>query len=79
MAFWDSWFAPKCEACGAKIVGGPPVAHDGKKICATCHEAALAAAAKKAAEIEARRAAEEEARRKLEDGKSFGADKRLVR
>lgn len=77
MAFWDSWFAPKCEGCGSKIVGVAPVAHDGKKLCPACHERALEAAAKKQADIEARRLAEEEARRKLEDGKQFGADKRL--
>jgi hypothetical protein len=79
MAFWSSWFAPKCEACGEKIVGAEPVAHDGKKICASCHAKALEAAAKKAAEVEARRKAEEEARSRMEGGKQFGVDPRTRR
>ncbi|MCA9491977.1 MAG: hypothetical protein KC621_18720 [Myxococcales bacterium] len=76
MAFWDAWFAPKCEACSAKIVDAEPVMHDGKKLCPSCHAAAMAAEEKRLAEIEARRLAEEEARRKLEDGKQFGVDPR---
>lgn len=76
MAFWDSWFAPKCEGCGAKIVGTPPHVRDGKKLCDACEAKAVEAAAKKAAEIEARRKAEEDARRRFEDGKQFGVDPR---
>ena len=76
MAFWDSWFAPKCEACGTKIVGAPPHLHDGKKLCDACHGAALELEAKKKAEIEARRVAEEEARARFEQGKQFGVDPR---
>ncbi|MCB9688231.1 MAG: hypothetical protein H6738_17600 [Alphaproteobacteria bacterium] len=76
MAFWDAWFAPKCEACGTKIVGAEPVLHQDKKLCEKCHAAALAAEAKRLAEVEARRIAEEEARQRLEDGKQFGVDPR---
>ena len=75
MAFWDSWFAPRCEACGEKIVGAAPVTHDGKKVCGAC----VAAAAAKQAEVEARRAAEEAARAKLEGNKAFGTDPRSRR
>jgi hypothetical protein len=76
MAFWDSWFAPKCDACGTRIVGAPPVVHDGRRICESCHEAAQALEAKKKAEIEARRLAEEQARQRFEAGKQFGVDPR---
>lgn len=73
MAFWDSWFAPKCEACDTKMVGIEPIEDQGKKICPTCHAAIVA---KRKAEAEARRAAEEAARAKLEGGKRFGSDPR---
>jgi len=76
VAFWSSWFAPKCESCGNKVVGAPPVVHAGQKLCPACHEAAVAAEEKKAAEREARRAAEEAARAKLEGNKQFGVDPR---
>jgi hypothetical protein len=76
VAFWSSWFAPKCEDCGTAIVGYPPFLEDGRKLCSPCHDKALAAAAKKAAEVEARRLAEEEARQKFEGKKQFGVDPR---
>lgn len=79
MAFWDAWFAPRCEGCSEKIVGVAPVEHGGKKLCPTCLEAAQAADRKREAEVEARRVAEEQARAKLEGGKQFGSDPRSRR
>jgi hypothetical protein len=74
MAFWSSWFAPKCGRCGDKIVDDPVEGSD-PAICRPCHDRAAAAEAA----VEARRAAEEEARRKLEEGKTFGVDPRTQR
>jgi len=79
MAFWDSWFAPKCDSCGTKIVGQPPIRHEGGSICPTCHEAALAAEAKRKEEADARRAAEEAARARLKEQRRFGTDPRNER
>lgn len=77
MAFWSSWFAPKCDGCGGKIVDAEPQAHgDHTSLCPACHDKAVQAEAARQAEIEARRAAEEEARRKFEERKQFGSDPR---
>jgi DnaJ-class molecular chaperone len=79
VAFWSSWFAPKCEGCQGKIVGHEPLIFDERRLCETCHGKAVQAEAKRKAEVEARRAAEEEARRKFEEGKQFGVDPRTQR
>ncbi len=76
MAFWQSWFKPKCDGCGVKIVDHDPVAHEGASLCVTCHDKALEEEARERAEVEARRRAEEEARARFEDRKQFGSDPR---
>lgn len=76
MAFWSSWFAPKCPECEEKMLDERK-AWEGREVCAPCHGKLVQAKADKEAALEAQRQAEEEARRKFEDGKSWGGDDRM--
>lgn len=71
MAFWSTWFKPKCEACGQKIADAP-IAFEEQRICGGCHERILDEREKAEQERIARRRAEEEALRKLEERQLFG-------